>query len=117
MESVPDGSTVFMFTEATGHAVLIMGREIVTGWTLPNYVQEFRKRAADNMLFDDGSLYDNGNGWQADGRMTKPELRVHIEIRRSGSSFWRIVAVQDRPYAYTDPTVATLREDLWATAW
>ncbi|SAL11993.1 chaperone protein DnaJ [Caballeronia sordidicola] len=117
VETVSNGSTAYMFTEASGHAVLVLGREVAPGWATPNYVRAFRKSVVDTMTFDDGVFVDNGNIWQADGKMSKQDLKVHIEIQRSGDKFWRIVAVQDRPYAYSDDMVANLSKSLWTTVW
>jgi uncharacterized RDD family membrane protein YckC len=118
VENASNGNTAYMFSEASGHALIVMGREVAKGWTIRDYTHAFKQSVAETMTFDEGAFSDDGHSWQADGKMTtQSEMRVHIEIKGSGSSFWRVIALQDRPYAYTDDMVATLRDRLWATAW
>jgi hypothetical protein len=44
-----------------------------------------------------------------------PDSRLHVEVRREGPNFWRVVTIQDKPYTYTDAEIEKLSSDLWKT--
>ncbi|MGE8160345.1 DnaJ domain-containing protein [Paraburkholderia sp. NPDC080076] len=111
-----EGTPVYSFTEKTQHAAAYFAQENFPRTDLREYVNLYRQSVADTMRLNGyGSFADDGNFWQVDGELLKESLRVHVSIVRHGTSFWRIVEIQDKPYAFTDDRLTTLRTALWQT--
>ncbi|MDR0881065.1 MAG: RDD family protein, partial [Candidatus Adiutrix sp.] len=114
-----DGQPVYMFSERTGHAVIILALESVSGFTLNDYVQGFQKNTTAHMRFSDGGRFSEKNNspvWQGSGRMVDTSgSRLNVQIMQVGSDFWRVVTIQVMPYDYSDRLVAQLQAELWMT--
>lgn len=67
-------------------------------------------------LADEGSTFnrDGYESWMAKGTMVEsPESRVEIQVVKVGDAYWRVIAVQSPPFAYSDAWVETLKARLW----
>ena len=113
------GQQIHFFSEQTGHALVILGMEQAPGFSLDEYVREFRKGTASNMRFSDDGRFTNRDArgtWRGSGNMVaSASNRLVVEILQVDSAFWRVVTVQERPYNYPDPLVEQLRGALWTT--
>lgn len=114
-----DGQKIYMFSERSEHAVVILGVEHAPNYTLDDYIQGFKKNTAANMRFSDGGRYLEKFGkqtWQGSGEMVDvTSNRLHVQVVRVGNDFWRIVQIQTMPYEYSDQIVKQLQDDLWKT--
>jgi uncharacterized RDD family membrane protein YckC len=114
-----ESAPVYIFTEATNHAAVILGLERFEG-SLQTYVRAFMKGNEGQMNFDDGGLYTEPNGvssWVGVGTMSAASTaRLRVEIRKDGANYWRVVTVQERPYDFSDNIVVTLVKSLWSSS-
>jgi RDD family len=113
-----DQQSIYTFTEVTQHAVAILGLESAE-ITLNSYANAFVSASKKTMKFNDGGKYSTKDGfesWDVYGAMTEfPDSRLHVSVRKEGPNFWRVVTIQDKPYAYTDAEVEKLSNELWKT--
>jgi hypothetical protein len=57
-----------------------------------------------------------GDAWTADGYLNaQPWKAVHVELRRIGQSYWRMVVVRSPHSRIDDDALARLMQRLWAT--
>jgi uncharacterized RDD family membrane protein YckC len=116
----PDGLTFYMFTDQTQHAAIVFAVEQVPGVALEQYVQAFMQNASQTMQFWNGGTYDLkgvNHRWQGWGAMLDDKSnRFRIELIQNEDRVWRIVAIQSRPYEYSDAMVDKLKSELWKTA-
>lgn len=114
-----DGQQIYIFSERADRAVVILGVEHATGFTLNDYIQAFRKSTAANMRFSDGGRYFEKSGkqaWQGSGEMVDATSnRLHVQVVQVGNDFWRVVEIQTMPYEYSDQLVTQLQDGLWKT--
>lgn len=119
VQPTDDGQQVYMFSERADRAVVILGMEQATGYTLDDYVHAFKKSMAANMRFSDGGRFFERDGrpiWQASGSMVdSTDNRLNVQVTQFDSSFWRVVTIQTMPYDYSDALVEQLRAALWST--
>jgi hypothetical protein len=112
------GSDIYIFTENSGRAVVILGVESFD-LTLNAYVTAFREGTIKDMRFNDGGRYFENDGvatWEAYGTMDSDKnSRLKVEIRKNGNNFWRVVVVQTLPYDHTDIKSQALISSLWKT--
>jgi uncharacterized RDD family membrane protein YckC len=114
-----DGETVYIFSERTDHAEVILGTEHASGYTLDDYARAFKKSTSANMHFSDGGRFFERSGrqiWEDAGSMANStSIRLKVRIIRFGSVFWRVVTIQAMPYGYSDSLVEQLHAALWST--
>jgi uncharacterized RDD family membrane protein YckC len=114
-----DGQQIYMFTERADRAVVILGIEHASGYTLDDYVQAFRKSTAKNMRFADGGRYFEKSGkltWQGSGDMIdSTSNRLNVQVVQVGDDFWRVVTIQAMPYEYSELPATQLQAELWRT--
>lgn len=114
-----DGQQIYMFTERADRAVVILGVEHASGFTLDDYVQAFRKSTVSNMRFADGGRYfetSEKESWQGLGAMVdSASNRLDVQVVKVGDAYWRVVTIQTMPYAYSDQLVTQLQAELWGT--
>jgi len=112
------GSDIYMFTESSDRAIVILGVESYNV-TLNTYVKAFQEGTSSTMTFNDGGRYFEKNGiatWEAYGVMDSvKDSRLKVEIRKNGSNFWRVVVIQALPYEHTDMKALALSASLWKT--
>jgi hypothetical protein len=98
---------------------VILGVEQAPGFSLADYVREFRKGTADNMRFSDEGRFtdrDARGTWRVSGNTTDSVTnRLGVEILRVDSAFWCVIIVQEQPYDYTDALVEQLQGAIWTT--
>jgi uncharacterized RDD family membrane protein YckC len=115
-QQTSDGAPVYSFMEKTQHAAVYFAQESSPRTQLREYVNLYRQGVIGTIrLNGSGAFSDDENSWQADGELVKGALRLHVSIVRIGASFWRIVEVQDKPYAFTDDALTKLRTALLGT--
>ena len=113
-----DGVYVYTFTEVTDHAVMIFGLESGS-IALNTYVNSLIQGTSESMAYSDGGRYLDRSGvqtWEGHGTMKgAPDSRLRVEVRKSGSDFWRLVTIQTPPFDYSDAKVNALNTSLWMT--
>jgi uncharacterized RDD family membrane protein YckC len=116
-----DGSEVYMFAESADRAVVIIAAEEAPGFTMNDYVRAFLTNTGTNnsMRFSDGGTFFERGGlsiWQGAGTVPGGAAnRLQVKVIQVGSTFWRVVNVQTRPYDYSDVSVGQLSNALWRT--
>lgn len=117
VQTNPEGGTIYMFTEASERAVVLLAVETFPEVDLDFYTMTLREATAPAMrLADEGSTFnrDGYESWMAKGTMVEsPESRVEIQVVKVGDAYWRVIAVQSPPFAYSDAWVETLKARLW----
>lgn len=110
---------IYMFEEKTNHAAVVFAVQKLDGISLKDYVDSFKNSNAKTMLFTGPGRFSSRSGhalWESTGSMVDPaDSRLNVEIVQVGSTFWRTVTVQAKPFTYTDTLVDTLVEALWKT--
>jgi len=118
-QSNEEGQQIYMFSERTDHAVVILGTEQAPGYALDDYVRAFQKSMANNMRFSDSGRFferDGRHTWEGSGSMiASPSNRLSVQVVQVGSAFWRVVTIQTMPYDYSDAMVRQLHGVLWST--
>lgn len=113
------GQTVYMFQEASNHAVVLLGNESGPGIGIQEYVGAFVKANLSNMAFIDGGAYSNEAGtatWTLSGHMVSDStLALQVKIYQKNDVFWRIVSIQGLPYDYSKNMVEEMRLKLRST--
>lgn len=113
------GTVSYMFTEASGYAVVILAMEEFPGYSLSQYAQAFQKGTAANMSFRDGGRIFEKEGrqfWEGSGSMVSSvDARVNVQVSQFGAAFWRVVTVQSIPYDYSNAMVEKLKTSLWSS--
>lgn len=114
-----DGQIIYKFTDISNYAIVVLGIESVNNFSLNKYTDLFRTGVKDAMIFNDGGRYFQNEGfeiWEGFGTLkSEKDSLLHVEIRKNGSDFWRIVSIQALPYNYTQDKVNKLRFELWKT--
>jgi len=119
VEPTNDGKQAYMFTERSGHAIVILAKEDAPNYSLDDYLNAFKKSTSATMKFSDGDRYfqkGNHSAWQGNGNMidiSNPRLKA--EVVQIGSAFWRVVTVQAMPYDFSDSAVEKIQTELWGT--
>lgn len=114
-----DNQPVYTFTEATGHAVVVLAREVEPDISMREYVPAYLASTSSFMSLSGPSPNMEPSAlesWTADGYVkSKADVRAHVELRHIGSAFWRMVTIQSLPYGYSDVATQSLRDQLWGT--
>lgn len=114
-----DGQIIYKFTDISNYAIVVLGIESSDKFSLNKYINLFRNGVKDAMIFDDGGRYFQNEGfeiWEGFGTLkSEKDSLLHVEIRKNGNDFWRIVSIQAPPYNYTQDKVNQLRFELWKT--
>jgi uncharacterized RDD family membrane protein YckC len=112
------GTMTYLFEDTAGYAAVVFGMEDFPGYNLSDYVPAFKKGTAANMTLDGGRYFErNGRQiWEGTGRMTASDTaRLNVQIVQVGSSFWRTVTIQSKPFDYSDDMVNQLITKLWSS--
>jgi len=113
-----DGAYTYLFTEATGYALVVFAVQDFPSYSMSDYVSGFKQSTSKDMVLDGGRFFERGGRqiWEGSGRMIASDsARLNVQVIQSGSSFWRVVTVQSIPYKYSDGLVEELRDALWTT--
>ena len=114
-----DGQTIYTFTDNSNRTLVVFALEDIDNASLNQYVDLLKIGVENDMIFSDGGLYLQREGyetWECFGTLKSiKESLLHVEIRKNGSNFWRIVSIQNRPYDYTQEKVEQLKFQLWKT--
>lgn len=114
-----DKQQVYTFLEQADRAVVILGIEHASNYSLRDYVTALRKNTVANMRFSDGGRYFEASGkqsWQGSGNMVgDTSSRLEVQVIQIGDVFWRVVTIQVMPYDYSDQMVTQLKKQLWDT--
>ena len=113
------GSAVHMFMDNANNSVVVFSHEVFPQASLKQYVEAFREANVNAMLFNGRQTFAQKQGkpvWYGSGVMADDKnLRINVEIRQVGTSFWRLVSVQSIPYDITEAQNRDLGELLWLT--
>jgi len=115
-----DGQQIYIFAERANRAVVILGVDHVSGFTLDDYVQAFRKRGVSSMRFADGGRYfetiSRKEAWQGLGTaVNNANNRLDVQVVKVDDAYWRVVTIQSTPDTYFDQFVIQLQDALWGT--
>ena len=112
-----DGVVLHQFTQHSDHAVVILSAEDADGMSLAEYARSWNAGVADTFKVPAGSFgqFRGMPSWTAVGSHRKDAMRVQVRLVLVDGQFWRIIAVQSSPVAYTDDLVDALGARLWDT--
>lgn len=113
------GQTVWAFIHSSGRALVVLGVEHVPGVTLHDYVSGYQHNVKGIMQFNSIGEFSHNAGlrvWKDDGEASNARgSRVHVQIEKLGSYYWRVVTIQEVPANFTNRDVKALMRQLWAT--
>jgi uncharacterized RDD family membrane protein YckC len=115
--TAPDGSKVYGFNHWTGRAAVFLAVEKIPDVTLDDYTRSFRLANTGTMRFRGEGDFEEAGGkriWLGHGEALQgPSNRMQVRVVQGRHGFWRLVAIQMLPDAYTDPQVIRLQDVLW----
>lgn len=114
----PGADPVYVFTEITDHAIIIFAAEDMQNVGFSAYIQALKKANGELLFSDGGRFYarDGRDIWEGNGTMASDSTtRLNVQIAQYGSTYWRIVTIQAKPYSFSDKLVDQLRTSLWST--
>lgn len=112
------GQQIHQFAMADGRAAVFVMARPAQGATLEGHAGTVIQAMADDAALPEGRFEDYRGlpSWSASAtRDDKTATRVDVRVVLRGSTFWRVVAIQQRPYPASDGVVGQLRQDVWAT--
>ncbi|VXB90449.1 RDD family protein [Massilia sp. 9I] len=112
-----DGSPQHLFTQYSGHAVVLFAYEEGGGRALRQDAQALEDRLADRFELAESYFteFRGRRSWVGRGLHRKGPERVQLRIVEVNGKAWRVVAMQSPPAAYTDDLVGELSGALWDT--
>ncbi|MCC2973757.1 RDD family protein [Massilia sp. IC2-476] len=112
-----DGAPQYLFTQHSGHAVVLFAYEAGAGRALRQNAQALEDRLADRFELAESYFaeFRGRRSWVGRGLHRKGPERVQLRIVEVDGKAWRVVAMQSPPAAYTDDLVAELSSALWDT--
>lgn len=113
----PDGAPQHLFTQYSGHAVVLFAHDRVRGSALRQDAAALEDRLADRFELAESYFADfrGRRSWVGRGQHKKGAERVQLRIVEVDGKAWRLVAMQSPPAAYTDDLVRELSGALWDT--
>jgi len=112
-----DGTPQHLFTQYSGHAVVLFAYEEGGGRALRQDAQALEDRLADRFELAESYFaeFRGRRSWVGRGLHRKDPERVQLRIVEVNGKAWRVVAMQSPPAAYTDDLVGELSGALWDT--
>jgi uncharacterized RDD family membrane protein YckC len=122
-----DRAPVYAFAARDGRTTVLFAAQDAPDRTMQEYVQAYLRGTAPVMSLasreparhagvDTGTDTVTGDAWTADGYLNaQPWKAVHVELRRIGQSYWRMVVVRSPHSRIDDDALARLMQRLWAT--
>jgi uncharacterized RDD family membrane protein YckC len=113
-----DGLVVHQFVNQRERAVLLLGVEDADV-ALMTYIGELLKANEKTMRFSSFGTFSKAYEhptWRIEGALiSKPGVRLQLDVMQLDQSFWRTIVLQYEPYTGSDASVAQLRHQLWYT--
>lgn len=110
-----NGGVVQMFSEASDHAVVVLGVETVPSVNIQQYAKAYAKSNSGTIVLDDeGNFIENATQptWIVSGHaVADSNNRFLMTVYQIDDKFWRISSIQVLPYEYSKPLV----EDMYKT--
>lgn len=112
-----DGAPQYLFTQHSGHAVVLFAYEAGGGRALRQDAQALEDRLADRFELAESYFaeFRGRRSWVGRGLHRKGPERVQLRMVEVDGKAWRVVAMQSPPAAYTDDLVDELSGALWDT--
>lgn len=113
----PDGAPQHLFTQHSGHAVVLFAHDRVRSSALRQDAAALEDRLANRFELAESYFSDfrGRHSWVGKGQHKKGPERVQLRIVEVDGRAWRVVAMQSPPAAYTDDLVRDLSGALWDT--
>jgi len=114
-----EGRRSWLFTQHSGHALVLLAYEDRTGQAFRHYAWALAERMAERMDHElplpDGRFehFRGRPSWSGAGEGRRAPLRVQLRIVQVDGQAWRVLVMQSPPAAYTDDLVQELQGTLW----
>ena len=114
-----DRAPVYAFTARDERTTVLFAAQDAPNQAISDYVLAYLRGTASVMSLSppDPAAHSSATDmWTADGYLNaKPWKTVHVELRRIGQSYWRVIVVRSPHARAADEAVQRLVQRLWAT--